>query len=151
MVKRLTKWRPIAVRRIGRLRLRWKDDVRVDLGKMKIQNWSKMTMDRETWKRIVQQAKTHRVVVPRGGGGGGKRYHWRNLQKQLILYIPDASTITIHSIFKKFRTNYFNKLQNDMGFELLMAVTMKFTILWDMRCHVAGELQPDYQALHPRN
>jgi len=33
-VKRITEWRPIAVRRLGRLRLRWENDVRVDLEKM---------------------------------------------------------------------------------------------------------------------
>jgi hypothetical protein len=47
---------------MGRLRLRWDDHVRKDLGKMKIQNWSKMAMDREAWKRIVEQAKNHREV-----------------------------------------------------------------------------------------
>ena len=46
-VKRVTEWRPIAVRRIGRPRLRWEDDVRAGLEKMKIQNWSKMAVDRE--------------------------------------------------------------------------------------------------------
>ena len=34
-------------------------------GKMKVQNWSKMAVDREIWKRIVDQAKTCRFVVPR--------------------------------------------------------------------------------------
>jgi hypothetical protein len=33
----------------GRPRLRW-EDVREDLGKMKIRNWSRMAMDRETWR-----------------------------------------------------------------------------------------------------
>jgi hypothetical protein len=37
-VKRMTDCRTIAVRRNGRPRLRWEDDVRADLGKMKIQN-----------------------------------------------------------------------------------------------------------------
>lgn len=46
-VERITEWRPIAVRRIGRPRLRWVGDVREDLGGMKIQNGSKMTMERE--------------------------------------------------------------------------------------------------------
>jgi hypothetical protein len=32
---------------------------------MKAQNWSKMAIEREAWKRIVDQAKTCRVVVPR--------------------------------------------------------------------------------------
>lgn len=30
----------------------------MDTGKIKNQNWSKMTVDREAWKRIVDQAKT---------------------------------------------------------------------------------------------
>jgi hypothetical protein len=61
----ITEWRPIAVRGIGRLRLRLEDDVREDLGRMKIQNWSKMPMDREAWKRFVELAKIQRDVAPR--------------------------------------------------------------------------------------
>jgi hypothetical protein len=61
----ISEWRPIAVRRIGRLRLSLEDDVREDLGRLKIQNWSKMAMDREAWKRFVELAKTQRVVAPR--------------------------------------------------------------------------------------
>lgn len=38
-VKRITDWRPIEVSRIVRERLRWEGDVRVDGGKIKIQNW----------------------------------------------------------------------------------------------------------------
>jgi hypothetical protein len=45
-VERVTEWRPIAARRIGGQKLRWEDDVREVLGKMKIQNWSKMAKDR---------------------------------------------------------------------------------------------------------
>jgi hypothetical protein len=41
------------------------DDFREDMGRMKIQNWSKTTMDRETWKRNVEQAKTQRFVASR--------------------------------------------------------------------------------------
>jgi hypothetical protein len=59
-VKRIIEWRPIAVRRIGRPRLTWEDDFRADLGKMKIENWSKMATDREAWNRNVEQAKTHK-------------------------------------------------------------------------------------------
>jgi hypothetical protein len=62
-VERITEWRPIAVRRIGRQRLRWEGDVREDLGRMKIRNWSKMAMGREKRKRIVRQAKTHKEVL----------------------------------------------------------------------------------------
>jgi len=59
-VERITEWRPIAVRTIGRPRLRWKGDVREDLGKMKIQNGSEVAIEREAWKRIVEQANTHK-------------------------------------------------------------------------------------------
>jgi len=37
----------VAVRRIGRQRVRWDDDVRDVVGKLKIQNWSKMVVGRE--------------------------------------------------------------------------------------------------------
>ena len=56
------EWRPVAVRRFGRLRVIWEDDVRMDPGKKKVQNWRKMTMDREALKRIVGQAKTHKEL-----------------------------------------------------------------------------------------
>jgi hypothetical protein len=39
---------------IGRLQSRWEDYVRVDWGKMEIQNWNKMPRDREVWKRNVE-------------------------------------------------------------------------------------------------
>jgi hypothetical protein len=58
-VQRITGWRNYS-KWIGRPRLRWEDDIRADLEKMKIQNWSKMAIDREAWKIIVEQAKTHK-------------------------------------------------------------------------------------------
>jgi hypothetical protein len=61
-VKILGEWRQIAVRRISRQGLRWESDVRGDLEKMKIQNWTKMPMNREEWKRIAELAKTHREL-----------------------------------------------------------------------------------------
>jgi hypothetical protein len=32
------------------------------LEEMRIGSWNKMAMDREAWKRIVEQAKTHREL-----------------------------------------------------------------------------------------
>jgi len=61
-VKRITERRGIAVRRIGRPSVRWEDGVRQDLGKMEIQNWSRMAVDRETWRRIVEQAETRKEL-----------------------------------------------------------------------------------------
>lgn len=31
------------------------EDIIKDLGKMKVQDWSKMAMDRDAWRRIVEQ------------------------------------------------------------------------------------------------
>jgi hypothetical protein len=50
-------WKPIAPRHIGRRKLRWEEDVRNDLKAMKVQNWKKL--DRNKWKGIIEQAKTH--------------------------------------------------------------------------------------------
>jgi hypothetical protein len=47
-------------------------DKRLRHGVFKIQNWSKMDMDREAWKRIVEQAKGHRAVAPREEEEGRK-------------------------------------------------------------------------------
>jgi hypothetical protein len=41
--------------KVDRPRVRWED-----LGKMEIQNWSKMAVDRETWRRIVKQTRTRK-------------------------------------------------------------------------------------------
>ena len=58
-MKRITEWGPIVGRRIVSPRLRWEDDVKEDLGRMKIHNWSTMAMDTE---RMVEQAKTHKEI-----------------------------------------------------------------------------------------
>jgi len=42
-------------RRKGRPRLRWTDDVAADLKAM----WTEMMQDREKWRRIVEEAKSH--------------------------------------------------------------------------------------------
>jgi hypothetical protein len=57
-VKRI-KWRLTAVRRP---RFRWEGHVTADLEKIKTHNWSKMVLDGEKWKTIVQQGKTHKQL-----------------------------------------------------------------------------------------
>jgi hypothetical protein len=60
-VNGITKWKPTAVG-ICRPKLSWEGDVREDLGRMKIQDWSKVAMDAETWKKTVEQTKTHKEL-----------------------------------------------------------------------------------------
>ena len=49
----------IAVIRIGRPSVRQEGDVTADLGKIKIQNWCKMAVDREAWERTAERAETN--------------------------------------------------------------------------------------------
>jgi hypothetical protein len=58
-VKKLTEWEPRSSRPVGRLRLRWMDQVEEDLKKMKVRNWKEKCKDRRLWNAIVKQAKTH--------------------------------------------------------------------------------------------
>ena len=41
---------------------RQENDVREDMGETKIESRSKMATDREAWKKIVEQAKTHKEL-----------------------------------------------------------------------------------------
>ena len=67
----MTEWRPTAGRKIDRQRLRWEDDVRADLGRMKIQDWSKMARLEKHGKELLIRpdllkrcsAKRRRIVT----------------------------------------------------------------------------------------
>jgi hypothetical protein len=58
-VTRMYNWKPFASRPIGRPKIRWEDDMRKDLQTMRIKNWKKSVLYRDSWKTIVEQTKTH--------------------------------------------------------------------------------------------
>jgi hypothetical protein len=58
-VTRIYKWKPFASRPIGRLKNRWEDGVRKDLQTMKIKNWKKSVLDRDSWNAVVERTETH--------------------------------------------------------------------------------------------
>jgi hypothetical protein len=58
-VTRIYKWKPLASRLIGRPNIRWEDDIRKDLQTMRIENWKKSVLDRDSWKAIVERTKAH--------------------------------------------------------------------------------------------
>jgi hypothetical protein len=58
MVKKGYKWKPVLTRSLGRPRNKWEDDIRNDMKKLKIKNWTSCTQDRNNWKLHVEKAKT---------------------------------------------------------------------------------------------
>jgi hypothetical protein len=58
-VTRIYKWKPFASRPIGRLKIRWEDDIREDLQTVRTENWKKSVLDRDCWKAVVERTKGH--------------------------------------------------------------------------------------------
>jgi hypothetical protein len=57
MVKKVYKWKPMLTRRLGRPKTRWEDEIRNDMKKLKIKNWTSCIQDRNNCKLYVAKAK----------------------------------------------------------------------------------------------
>jgi len=55
MVKAIHSWKPISKRPTG---IRWEDDVKKDIQKLKVPNWKTFVQDRRRWKEVAEKAKT---------------------------------------------------------------------------------------------
>jgi hypothetical protein len=58
IVQRINRWKPMYKRPIGRPKTRWEDDVLVDIKNMNVRNWKKVAQNRDSWKKVVEQART---------------------------------------------------------------------------------------------
>ena len=58
MVKAIHAWKPISKRPMGRPKIRWEDDVKKDIQRLKVANWETLVQDRSRWKEVVRKAKT---------------------------------------------------------------------------------------------
>jgi len=56
--KKAYKWKHMQTRPPGRPKNRWEDDIRNDMKKLKIKNWTSYIQDRNTWKLYAELAKT---------------------------------------------------------------------------------------------
>jgi hypothetical protein len=55
--KKVYKWKPMLTRPLGRPKNRCEDDIRNDINKLKIKNWTICIQDRSKWKLCVERAK----------------------------------------------------------------------------------------------
>ena len=58
MVKVVHSWKPISKRPTGRPKIRWEDDVKNDIQRLKVPNWKTFVQDRRRWKEMVEKART---------------------------------------------------------------------------------------------
>ena len=57
IVQKIKRWKPMSKRPIGRLKTRWEDDVLGDKKSINIGNWNKVAQNRDSWKKVVEQAR----------------------------------------------------------------------------------------------
>jgi len=55
--KKVYKWKRMLKRPLGRPKNRWEDDIRKDMKKLKIKNWTSRIQDRNKWKLYAEKAK----------------------------------------------------------------------------------------------
>jgi len=58
IVKAIHAWKHILKRPMGRPKIRWEDDVKKDIQRLKISNWKTLVQERGRWKEVVGKAKT---------------------------------------------------------------------------------------------
>jgi len=65
IVKAIHAWKPILKRPMGRPKIRWEDDVKKDIQRLKVPNWKTLVQDRRRWKEVVGEGRNSaRVVEP---------------------------------------------------------------------------------------
>jgi len=58
IVQKIKRWKPMSKRPIGRPKTRWEDEVLKDIKSINISNWKKVAQNRDSWKKVVEQART---------------------------------------------------------------------------------------------
>jgi hypothetical protein len=57
MVKKVYKWKLMLRRTLGRPKNRWEDDIRNDIKKLKIKNWTNCIQDRKMGNYMLRRPK----------------------------------------------------------------------------------------------
>jgi hypothetical protein len=56
-VQKIKRWKPMSKRPIGRPKTRWEDEVFGDIKFRNVRNWKKVVQNRDSWKKVVEQAR----------------------------------------------------------------------------------------------
>jgi hypothetical protein len=58
-VKKVFNTKPVGIRKIGRPKLRWEDEVIQDIKALGVRNWRNVAMEKESWQKLLRKAKVH--------------------------------------------------------------------------------------------
>jgi len=58
-VKKVFNTKPIGIRKTGRPKLRWEDDVIQDIKTLGVKNWRNVAMEKESWQKLLRKARAH--------------------------------------------------------------------------------------------
>jgi len=57
-VQKIKRWKTMHESPIGRPKTRWEDEVLEDIKSINVRNWEKVAQNRDSWKKVVHQART---------------------------------------------------------------------------------------------
>ena len=57
IVQKTERWKPASKGTIARPKTSWEDDVKEDIKSINIGNWKKVVQNRDSWKKVVEQAR----------------------------------------------------------------------------------------------
>jgi hypothetical protein len=58
-VKKVFNTKLIGIRKIGRPKLRWEDDVIQDIKTLGVKTWRNFAMEKESWQKLLRKAGSH--------------------------------------------------------------------------------------------
>jgi hypothetical protein len=58
-VKKVFNTKPRGFRKIGRLKLRWKNDVISDIKTLGVKYWRNLAMEKESWQKLLRKVRAH--------------------------------------------------------------------------------------------
>jgi hypothetical protein len=58
-VKKVFNTKPIGIRKVARLMLRWEDDVIQDIKNLGVKNLRNVAMEKESWQKLLTKARAH--------------------------------------------------------------------------------------------